>query len=439
MTDVQHSTTEEQERQCPATTGETPPAASLPSPSDPVAPKKAETPATVQTPSGMVAEDSPLARALAKAAAEADAPLLPRPSLPNADGNENSSATTDTREEAVAASAAPDAERSAPETQASGSGGTPPPGESISFFAAHHDAEPEPELADPPLPVSETAPAASENGQTDEEQIPQEEKPMTLMGHLGELRTRLVRCAIAVAIAFVGCYTFAEQLFEELCRPLVAALPEGSKLIFTALPEAFFVYLQVGFVAALFVASPYIFYQIWAFIAPGLYEEEKRFIIPLAACSAGFFLLGASFCFLVVFPFAFTFFLGFANESIAAMPSLSEYLGFALKLLIAFGLIFEMPLFSFFLSYMGIISADLMRRVRRYAILAIFIIAAILTPPDVMSQLLMATPMVLLYEVSIWVAAACGKRKKSAPQKTDGLQEETTASETTADTEGGQV
>lgn len=259
-------------------------------------------------------------------------------------------------------------------------------------------------------PAAESAPPPAETSATPQEEAAPESKPMTLLEHLGELRVRLLRCCIAVGLAFAACYGVADILFKELCRPLVEALPPGSKLIFTALPEAFFVYLQVALVAALFLASPYLFYQIWAFIAPGLYEEEKKHILPLAACSALFFLVGAGFCYLVVFPFAFTFFIGFANESIAAMPSLSEYLGFALKLLIAFGLIFEMPLFAFFLSRMGIVTAEFMRKVRRYAALIIFIVAAILTPPDVMSQLLMALPMLLLYECSILVAVFFGKK-----------------------------
>ncbi len=251
---------------------------------------------------------------------------------------------------------------------------------------------------------------------------PDEEKPeraMTLMEHLGELRTRLVRSFIAVGLAFMVCYTFAERLFAELCKPLVNALPEGSKLIFTALPEAFFVYLKVGLVAAIFVVSPYLFYQVWSFISPGLYDEEKKYMIPMALISAFFFISGASFCFFVVFPYAFTFFVGFASEDIAAMPSLGEYLGFSLKLLIAFGLIFEMPLFTFFLARMGIVTADRMRNFRRYAVLCIFITAAILTPPDVISQLLMAMPMMLLYEVSIGVAAVFGRKKKTEAEEVE--------------------
>lgn len=303
-----------------------------------------------------------------------------------------------------------------------GSGAPPPPPPSAS------DAPSSPGGGSmPPVPAGAGNPPAQQSAaQENTEKQRDESRPMTLMEHLGELRSRLIRCCIAVGIAFAACYGVADILFKALRRPLVEALPPGSKLIFTALPEAFFVYLQVGLVAAIFLASPFIFYQIWAFIAPGLYDEEKRHIIPIAACSAFFFLAGASFCYLVVFPFAFTFFVGFATDDIAAMPSLSEYLGFALKLLIAFGLIFEMPLFSFFLARMGLITAELMRKVRRYAILAIFIVAAILTPPDVMSQMLMAIPMLLLYELSIWVAAAFGRKPKNTAEATadnDGKQE----------------
>ncbi|MEG2173598.1 MAG: twin-arginine translocase subunit TatC [Desulfovibrionaceae bacterium] len=265
-----------------------------------------------------------------------------------------------------------------------------------------------------PVRAGTTAPATAAPAAKDS---PPETKAMTLMDHLNELRVRLVRSAIAITLAFMACYSWSEEIFGQLMRPLIKALPPNSKLIFTALPEAFFVYMQVGLVAALFLASPYLFYQIWGFIAPGLYDEEKKHAIPLALFSAFFFLLGAVFCYLVVFPFSFTFFMGFATDDIIPMPSLSEYLGFALKMLIAFGLIFEMPLFTFFLSRMGIVTAAAMRRVRRYAILAIFIVAAILTPPDVMSQMLMAIPMLLLYELSIFIAVAFGKKPKAEQEK----------------------
>ena len=276
--------------------------------------------------------------------------------------------------------------------------------------------------------------------------------PMSLMDHLHELRSRLMRILIVIFLGFIACYGVSELLFAELVKPLTATLPQGSKLIFTALPEAFFVYMKVGFVASIFLTSPYTFYQIWAFIAPGLYEEERRFIVPIAGFSAFFFLAGAAFCYLIVFPFAFSFFMSFATDTIAPMPSLDEYLGFSLKLLIAFGLIFEMPLFSFFLARMSLISAAKLRTWRKYSVLVIFIVAAILTPPDVISQLLMAAPMLLLYELSIWVAAAAQKRPKNgvsaqgeaktgatgaeAPTESAGAEPEPQTEPTTKHTEG---
>ncbi len=256
---------------------------------------------------------------------------------------------------------------------------------------------------EPPAPVD---PPSSE-----EEEPEEEEKPMTLLDHLGELRKRLVRGFLAVLIGFFACYGFAQQLFYYLSLPLLKVMPADSKFIYTGVAEGFFVDMKVAFVDGLFAACPFLFYQIWAFIAPGLYEEEKRYVLPLALFSAFFFLLGGVFCYFGVFPFAFEFFMSYSTGNIVAMLSIDEYLGFALKMLIAFGLIFEMPLFSFFLARMGLITAQKMRDVRKYAVLAVFVIAAILTPPDVFSQLMMAGPMLVLYEISIWVAALVGKKK----------------------------
>ncbi|MCL1985750.1 MAG: twin-arginine translocase subunit TatC [Betaproteobacteria bacterium] len=256
-----------------------------------------------------------------------------------------------------------------------------------------------------------------------------EGKSMSLMGHLGELRSRLVRVLIIIMLGFFACYAVSDTLFEELVKPLTASMPQGSKLIFTSIPEAFFVYMKVGFVASLFLTSPYTFYQIWAFVAPGLYEEERRHIVPLAAFSAFFFLSGAAFCYFVAFPVAFKFFMSFATDTILPMPSLNEYLGFALKLLIAFGLVFEMPLFAYFLARIGILTADHLRRWRRYAILTIFIVAALLAPPEVVSQLLMAAPMLVLYEISIWIMAATQKppKEQDKEQKQDNAEADDTA------------
>ncbi|MDR3362048.1 MAG: twin-arginine translocase subunit TatC [Desulfovibrio sp.] len=250
----------------------------------------------------------------------------------------------------------------------------------------------------------------------------QQESPadkMPLMEHLNELRVRLTRCCIAVGLAFFACWAVVEPIFDALVSPLLAVLPDKSSAMYTTLPEGFFTRMYIAFIVGIFLASPVIFYQIWRFIAPGLYEEEKRFILPIAVVSAVFFLGGGCFCYFIVFPYAFSFFVSFATESIVIMPKISEYLDFVLKLTLAFGLIFEMPLFSFFLARMGVVTAAMMRKTRRYAILVIFIVAAILTPPDVVSQLLMACPMIMLYELSILVAAAFGRGKKSRDRAGD--------------------
>jgi len=233
------------------------------------------------------------------------------------------------------------------------------------------------------------------------------------MDHLGELRGRLIRSVVAVGVGFLVCYAFRKDLFNILMKPLLDVLPPESHLIYTSLPEAFFIYAKVAFVAGFFLVSPYIFYQIWQFIAPGLYKEERKHIIPISFLSALFFVSGALFGYYVVFPFSFDFFMGYADEMIKPMPSLREYFNFSLKLLFAFGIIFELPLFIFFLARLGLVTAATLRKVRKHAILMIFVVAAILTPPDGITQILMAVPLIILYEISIYVAQIFGKKKPS--------------------------
>lgn len=254
------------------------------------------------------------------------------------------------------------------------------------------------------------------------EEAAEEEPPheMTFTEHLNELRVRLVRCLIAVFIGFLACYGFAEQLFMLLMQPLIVLLePSGGSLIYTGLPEAFFTHLKVAALAGLFVASPYVFYQIWMFIAPGLYEGERKYMIPIALCSALCFVTGALFGYFIVFPFGFQFFLGYASEVIQPMPSVKEYFSFSTSMLFAFGLIFELPLFMFFLSILGVVNYKSLRKYRKFAILGSFVVSAILTPPDVVSQSLMAGPMCLLYEVGIWVSYMFGKKPKEEPPEED--------------------
>ena len=279
------------------------------------------------------------------------------------------------------------------------------------------------------LPVqSESTPPANPEDEEAEEEA--DDRPMGLMDHLSELRGRLVRCCLAVMVGFIACWAVVDPIFDALVDPLLKVLPEGSHAIYTTLPEGFFTRMHIAFVAGVFVSSPVIFYQIWSFIAPGLYEEEKRHILPVAFMSAFFFISGGAFCYFVVFPQAFAFFVSYATDSIVAMPKVSDYLSFVLKLILAFGLVFEMPLFAFFLARMGIITAELMRRVRRYAILGIFIVAAILSPPDVVSQLLMAAPMLVLYEVSIYVAVAFGKKPPAEDDESEEKADDAASSDT---------
>ena len=258
--------------------------------------------------------------------------------------------------------------------------------------------------------VSDQGPAEEANAPADEQEPVHE---MTFTEHLNELRVRLVRCIIAAFVGMLLCYGFAEQLFMLLMAPLLNLLePMGGSLIYTGLAEAFFTHMKVAAIAGLFLVSPYIFYQIWMFIAPGLYEGERKYMIPIALASAVCFVTGALFGYLVVFPYGFQFFLGYASEFIKPMPSVKEYFSFSTGLLFAFGLIFEMPLFMLFLSALGIVTYKTLRKYRKYAILGNFIVAAILTPPDVVSQCLMAGPMCLLYEIGIWVSYLFGKKPK---------------------------
>lgn len=272
--------------------------------------------------------------------------------------------------------------------------------------------------------IALTGEESGEGVEEDDEELDEEEAPMTFLEHLEELRRRFVRIFIACGIGFLACYSFAKPLFSLLMAPLVAVLPPDSTLIFTSLPEGFVTYLKVAAVAGVFAVSPYIFAQIWGFIAPGLYEHERKWMIPLAFLSAFFFVGGALFGYYVVFPFGCEFFMGFADEFIKPMPTLREYLGFSLKLLFAFGIIFELPLFIFFLARLGVVTAEGLRSKRKYAILVCFICSAILTPPDVMTQTLMAGPLIILYEIGIWVAYFFGKRGgrklKNAEPENDG-------------------
>jgi sec-independent protein translocase protein TatC len=240
---------------------------------------------------------------------------------------------------------------------------------------------------------------------------------MSFTEHLDELRRRLIICLVAVGIGFAASYSFAERIFAILVRPLIRVMPAGEKLVFTALPEAFFTYFKVALIAGVAFASPVILYQIWCFVAPGLYDRERRMLLPIVFFSTLFFLGGALFGYFVVFPFGFKFFISFASDYVRVMPTLRESLGFATWLLLVFGIVFETPIVILILARLGIVNAEKLRRNQKYAVLIIFIVAALLTPPDVVSQLLMAVPLMILYELGIWIAKLFSK--KPSPQTTE--------------------
>lgn len=245
-----------------------------------------------------------------------------------------------------------------------------------------------------------------------------DETRMPLTAHLEELRSRLIKGLLGVAVGFGGAYLVVEHLIAWLTEPLFAVAPDKVRLIGTGIAEAFFTKLKVSFLAGIFVASPVLFYQIWKFVAPGLYEHERKYVLPFVFFATVFFVSGAYFCHVLVFPTAFEFFVEqFATISLEPMLRISEYLTFASRLLFAFGVVFELPVFTFFFARIGLVTHKQMIGWFRYAVLVIFIVAAVLTPgPDVASQLLMAGPLLVLYVLSIGIAWMFAKPRPPDPE-----------------------
>jgi sec-independent protein translocase protein TatC len=252
--------------------------------------------------------------------------------------------------------------------------------------------------------------------------MPDEPSKMPLFEHLEELRSRLLICCLAIGAGFVISYFFSSRIFEMLIKPWIDAMPPGQpvKLIYTAPHEAFFVYMKVSFISGTILAVPIILWQVWRFIAPGLYENEKRYMLPVICCSVICFISGVLFGYFVVIPVAFKFFASFASEHITPMLRTTEYLAFANKMLLCFGIAFQLPVFAFFLAKLGLVSSDFLKRKRKWAIVLIFIAAAVLTPsPDILSQLLMAAPLLVLYEASVWIAHFFGSDRIKTTEKTE--------------------
>jgi sec-independent protein translocase protein TatC len=236
--------------------------------------------------------------------------------------------------------------------------------------------------------------------------------PMSLVAHLTELRDRLLRAILAVLIVFIGLFPFANDIYAFVSRPLRAILPEGATMIATEVASPFLTPFKLTLVAAVFIAIPYVLYQLWSFIAPGMYRQEKRLAIPLLVSSVVLFYAGAAFAYFVVFPLIFAFFTSVAPTDIAIMTDINRYLDFVLKLFFAFGIAFEIPIAAVLMIWAGITTPDALAGKRPYIIVGCFIFGMLLTPPDVISQSLLAIPMWLLFEIGVFFGRMIVRRRE---------------------------
>jgi len=234
-------------------------------------------------------------------------------------------------------------------------------------------------------------------------------EPDSFMSHLVELRDRLMRCVIALVLVFICLFPWARDLYAMLAKPLLASLPAGGQLIATEVTAPFFVPIKVTLMAALVIALPYLLYQIWAFVAPGLYAHEKKLVVPLVVTSTVLFLCGMAFAYFLVFPIVFHFIISVAPEGVAVMTDIGKYLDFVLTLFVAFGVTFEVPVAVVILVRTGMVSVAKLKDIRPYVIVGAFVIGAIFTPPDMVSQIMLAVPLWVLYELGIFVAKWVGK------------------------------
>ena len=226
----------------------------------------------------------------------------------------------------------------------------------------------------------------------------------TFISHLIELRDRLLRSLIAIGLVFACLFPWASDLYDFLAMPMMQALPEGAQMIATGVITPFLVPMKVAIMVAFVIALPYVLYQAWAFVAPGLYQHEKRLVLPLVMASTVLFVLGMAFCYFFVFGVVFKFVNSIAPKSISVAPDIENYLNFVLTLFLAFGVTFEVPIAVIVLVRMGIVSIEQLKQFRPYFIVGSFVIAAVVTPPDVLSQILLAVPLCVLYEAGILVS-----------------------------------
>lgn len=241
----------------------------------------------------------------------------------------------------------------------------------------------------------------------------------SFLSHLVELRDRLVKAFVALIVVFLPLFAlWSADIYDLLARPLMSALPEGTKMIATGVVTPFLVPLKVTLLVSFCIALPVILYQAWAFVAPGLYLHEKRLVLPLVVASTVLFFAGMAFCYFFVFGMVFKFVYSVAPKSVSIAPDIENYFSFALGMFVAFGVTFEVPIAVIVLVRMGMVTVEKLREIRPYMIVGAFVVAAVVTPPDVVSQLLLAIPLWLLYEVGIIVASMMGKRVTPDPEQT---------------------
>ena len=238
-----------------------------------------------------------------------------------------------------------------------------------------------------------------------------------LKPHIADLRKRLTISTITVVIMFFACFSFYEPILEWMMAPVKHALPAGTSMIAVEIQETFFTAMKVAFFGGFIISLPVIFWQLWLFLAPGLYDHEKKLVVPFVFFATLMFLLGAAFAYYIVVPIGFDFLIAFGNSVVSVLPSIGKYVGFFTKLLIGFGIAFELPVITFFLAKIGLVNDQMLKDFFRYAVVLIFIVAAVLTPPDVISQVLMAAPLLILYGVSIYIAKVFNPAQKEEEEE----------------------
>ncbi|MBC8006829.1 MAG: twin-arginine translocase subunit TatC [Prolixibacteraceae bacterium] len=241
-------------------------------------------------------------------------------------------------------------------------------------------------------------------------------EPDSFMSHLIELRDRLLRCVLALLLVFICLFPWARDLYALLAQPMISSMPAGGQLIATEVTAPFFVPIKVTMMAAFVIALPYLLYQIWAFVAPGLYAHERKLVAPLIITSTLLFICGMAFAYYLVFPVVFHFMVSVAPEGVAVMTDIGKYLDFVLSLFLAFGVTFEVPVAVVILVRMGLVSIAKLKEIRPYIIVGAFVVGAIFTPPDVVSQVMLAVPIWILYELGIFVSQWIAKPGSAGSQ-----------------------